>query len=236
MPLRTMRRPRKTVARLGAEKYPAWSAVWARGSSSAMRSRIGTSPGPGNAAVAQREAERAEGHGEWDAAARRSGPRGVPRGPERGSVSTARSSLPAGINRAAGVGWERPPKHEETGGRGAGFWGCRSVDRRGVAPSPTLRPKAESGSREYASNSQRGQRIVRAIRIGLKAKKYAKKGSLAFLRTKVAPRLTPPRADYSREPGVSSSSAWCARWASIARYGRSFRPKRPVLRQPSSVR
>ena len=44
------------------------------------------------------------------------------------------------------------------------------------------------------------------------------------------------RDSYSREPGARSSTARCARSASIARCGRSFRPKLPVLRQPSSVR
>ena len=43
------------------------------------------------------------------------------------------------------------PEHDGSGDGRSRFRGCRSVDRRGVAPSPTLRPGAESAVREYAS-------------------------------------------------------------------------------------
>ena len=43
------------------------------------------------------------------------------------------------------------PKHETTGVTSGGFRGRRSFDRKGVAPSRTLRPEAESAVREYAS-------------------------------------------------------------------------------------
>ena len=59
-------------------------------------------------------------------------------------------SLPAGIHRAVGAAGS-DPEYETTGVTSGGFRCCRSVDRRGVAPNRTLRPKAESPVREYAS-------------------------------------------------------------------------------------
>ena len=80
-----------------------------------------------------------------------------------------------------------------------GFRGCRSYDRRGVAPSPTLRPKAETPVREDATESQRCQRVSRTVTSEGYAHKYTIKGGLTYFRTKVPPRVTPARANYSRE-------------------------------------
>ena len=55
------------------------------------------------------------------------------------------------------------PDHENKYEHRLGFRGRRSYDRRGVAPSPALRPEAESGIREYATEMQRGQRVSRTL-------------------------------------------------------------------------
>ena len=80
-----------------------------------------------------------------------------------------------------------------------GFRGCKSYDRRGVAPSPALRPEAESGIRRSATETQRGQRVWRTLTSDGHAHKYARKGRQICLRTNVAPRVTPVRANYSLE-------------------------------------
>ena len=94
------------------------------------------------------------------------------------------------------------PDHGNKSEHKFGFRGCRSYDRRGVAPSPTLRPKAETPVREPASESQRCQRVSRTVTSEGYAHKYEHKGGLTYVRTNVAPRVTPARANHSRESGV----------------------------------
>ena len=81
------------------------------------------------------------------------------RGPHGGRRITGRRLGPPGDGRLAfPQGSIAPqaragsdPEHDGSGDGRSRFRGCRSVDRRGVAPSPTLRPEAESAVREYAS-------------------------------------------------------------------------------------
>ena len=87
------------------------------------------------------------------------------------------------------------------GSRPSGFRGCRSYDRRGVAPSPTLRPKAETPVREHATEAQRCQRISSTVTSEGYAHRYAIKGGLTYFRTNVAPTMTPARTNYSRKSG-----------------------------------
>ena len=73
------------------------------------------------------------------------------------------------------------------------------MDRRGVAPSPTLRPRAETPVREDPSEPQRCQRVSRTVTGEGYETKYARKGGLSYLRTNVAPSVTPQRVCSSRE-------------------------------------
>ena len=113
------------------------------------------------------------------------GPLDPDRRPEAGAPSRPRASCRSAVR----------------GSRPSGFRGCRSYDRRGVAPSPTLRPKAETPVREHATEAQRCQRISSTVTSEGYAHRYAIKGGLTYFRTNVAPTMTPARANYSRESG-----------------------------------
>ena len=116
------------------------------------------------------------GHAEVTGMMRRTGPgpRGNPRGLERGRPASAGNCLPAGICRGVGAGWERPLSTEISTNISSNFRGCRSYDLRGVAPSP----EAEGGIREYATEMQRDQRVSRTLTSQGYAHKYATKGGL----------------------------------------------------------
>ena len=113
------------------------------------------------------------------------------------------SSLPAGISRArARAGSD--PDHETTGVTSAGFRGCRTSVRRGVAHSPRSTPGIGERDSESATETQRGQRVSRTLTSQGYAHKYARKARQTYLRTNVAPRVTPMRANYSPEAGDRS--------------------------------
>ena len=77
---------------------------------------------------------------------------------------------------------------------------------RGVACSPALRSKAETPVREDASEPQRCQWVSRTVPSEGYETKYANKGGLSYLRTNVAPRVTPRKVHYSGES--SPFGAW----------------------------
>ena len=131
------------------------------------------------------------------------------------------------------------PEPETTGVTSAAFPGRRSSDRRGVAPSPTLRPKGGEWIRQHATETQRGQRVSRTVTSEGYAHKYEHKGGLTYVRTNVAPRVTPARANYSREsgrcrafPGSTGGPLMLAGCAPLpgrtTRSGRRGTPARPL--------
>ena len=83
------------------------------------------------------------------------------------------------------------PVHEYKYEYKFGFRGRRSSDRRGVAPSPTLRPKGGGWIRQHSTETQRSQRVSRTVASEGYAHKYEHKGGLTYVRTNVAPRVTP---------------------------------------------
>ena len=101
-------------------------------------------------AVAKREVERGKGRGDGDDEARGPGPRGTPRGPERGWCHQPGVAFPQGsVALKARAGSD--PVRGKRGGKSRPFPGRPSGGWRGVAPSATLRSKAESPVREYVS-------------------------------------------------------------------------------------
>ena len=134
-------------------------------------------------------------------------------------------------------GLERPLHPGTTGVTSAGFRGCRSVDRRGVVPSPALRPKGEERIRRHAGRTQRGQRVSTTSTSGGCASKYATKGGLSLSRANATPRAAPPRTNDSPEsgrsrawPGTPGQPAMTAERAPLpARMTRGDRPGRPAL-------
>ncbi len=128
------------------------------------------------------------------------------------------------------------PHPGTTGVTSAGFRGCRSVDRRGVVPSPALRPKSGERIRRQTAETQRGQRVSHAGRTASSASKYASKGGLTLSHAIATPRPAPKPAGYSR--GSSRSRAWpgtpgqpamtAERTPLPARMTRGDRPARPA--------
>ena len=105
-------------------------------------------------------------------ARRRRRPRSPPHPPRAGSKPSRRDQS----RRRRGL--VATPDHENKCEHRLGFRGRRSYDRRGVAPSPALRPEAESGIREYATEMQRDQRVSRTLTSEGCAHEYATKGGL----------------------------------------------------------
>ena len=108
-------------------------------------------------------------------------------------------------------------------GKSAGKSGRRgrfSGGKGGVAPSPALRPKAESGSRSRAAETQRGQWVSTIAATERHEHKGAHKGGLSVCPPTSSPRATPATAGYS--PNSGRSRAWPAT------------PKRPGI--PASCR
>ena len=88
------------------------------------------------------------------------GPRRLrrPRRPPPGPAAGGAGSLPAGISRAVGAGWERPPAREESA-ISTPRWGSFSTRKGGSLPAPTLTPtytvrRAQSRRRERGSCSR----------------------------------------------------------------------------------
>ena len=104
--------------------------------------------------------------------------------------------------------------------RKSGLRGCRSYDRRGVAPSPALRPKGGERIRQYAAETQQGQRVSGTVTAGTGANNPATKGGASFLRRKVTPLPTPATAKNSRRSGAPLSGRTTGS-------GRRERPARP---------
>ena len=80
---------------------------------------------------------------------------------ETGWRSATRNGLPAGIDRAAGAGWERPPTGSGRASPNAGFGTVDRLIGEGSLPAPTLRPRAESGIRGRATETRGRQQVVR---------------------------------------------------------------------------
>ena len=103
-------------------------------------------------------------------------------------------------------GLERPLHPGTTGVTSTGCRGCRSVDRRGVVPSPALRPKGEERIRRHAGRTQRGQRVCRNTPCRERGTTNGIKGGLSLSRANATPRAAPPRTNDSPESG--RSRAW----------------------------
>ncbi|MXW38300.1 MAG: AAA family ATPase [Acidobacteria bacterium] len=106
---------------------------------------------------------------------------GFSRSPRVGSKPSRRDRS----RRRRGLGATPNPATKSAGK--SGLRGRFSGGKGGVAPSPALRPEAESGSRRQAAETQRGQRVATTARTGSRAGKYATKGGLSVCPPDSAP-------------------------------------------------
>jgi len=109
-------------------------------------------------------------------------------------LPSSRTGLPAGINARRSARAGSDPEHENKYEHSLGFRGCRSYDRRGVAPSPALRPEAESGIRRHEIETRWSQRISRTVKSGRYASKCAIKGGVDLVSPKCDPDSDPEDA------------------------------------------
>ena len=109
----------------------------------------------------------------------------TPRWPEpspvAGSIRPGAGSKPSRRDtsrRRRGLG--ATPDRQPKGLPKSGLQGCRSGVRRGVAPSPTLRPKGGELIRQDATETQQGQQVWRTVGAGVRARKTQEGGSVLF--------------------------------------------------------
>ena len=142
---------------------------------------------PGDRAISEREVERAEGRGEGDDEARGPGPRGTPRGPERGWRHRPGAAFPQGsLAPEARAGSD--PESGKRCGKSRPFAGRPSGGWRGVAPSPILRANAGPGGEDEVPEGQRGQGPSRSTGCARNGKRSGKRWVLSFCRKMLTPK------------------------------------------------
>ena len=116
-------------------------------------------------------------------------------------------SLPAGMNRAGGAGWERPRTRSR---RACISPDSGAVDRRsegGSLPAPLSAQKRRAGFGSMRANRSGATGFREAVYRERGLRKGLRKGVSSYASTRVTPRVTPPRMNHSREP-EATVCAW----------------------------